>query len=301
MVKHESRKNKPILLVGNGINRLFNGEIDYFDVESLLKENKAEGLSKKCDGNSDSLRFPMKISAKYNGNEKESSKDVKDFLEEKMGISADKKKFISDLLNLKVNTILTTNYSFEFEKIIIPNISVGKIENRYGYGKKGNLRKKERELGIYQYIKLDENKKLWHIHGIATRRSSIILGQYNYGFLLSEIIRYTSGLLSRWNSKTPFQYYSWIDYFVTSDIHILGFAFDLAEIDLWWLLAYKKRHFSYTKVYFYTKTGDLDNDVKTMLCTYDVNIIEIGANNDKDYGNFYKLSIEKIKENLEKK
>ena len=99
MVKHESRKNKPILLVGNGINRLFMNESDYFDVESLLKENKVEGLSKICDGNNDFLRFPMKISAKYNGNEKESSKNVKDFLVKKMDISDKKKKFISDLLN----------------------------------------------------------------------------------------------------------------------------------------------------------------------------------------------------------
>ena len=35
-----------------------------------------------------------------------------------------------------------------------------------------------------------------------------------------------------------------------------------------------------------------------MLCTYDVNIVEIDANN---YETFYKLSIEKIQENLGKK
>ena len=38
MVKHESRKNKPILLVGNGINKLFDKESDYFDVDSLLEK-----------------------------------------------------------------------------------------------------------------------------------------------------------------------------------------------------------------------------------------------------------------------
>ena len=39
MVKHESRKNKPILLVGNGINGLLDKEINYFDVDSLLKKS----------------------------------------------------------------------------------------------------------------------------------------------------------------------------------------------------------------------------------------------------------------------
>lgn len=295
MVKHESRKNKPILLVGNGINRLFKNDYDYFDVETLLKANRRH--SKKCNKNHDYLRFPMKISANYNGNEDDASAVVKGFLEHKMDISKEKKEFINELLNLQVDTILTTNYSFEFEKIIIPNISVGKIKNRYGHGKEGNLREKEKELGIYQFIKLDENKNLWHIHGIATRKKSIILGQYNYAFLLSEVIRYTSSLLSRWNSKNPFYYHSWIDYFVTSDIHILGFAFDLAEIDLWWLLAFKKRHFPFRKVYFYSKFGDLNDDVRTMLCTYDVNLVEIVTNN---FYEFYKIAIEKIKENLEK-
>ena len=271
MAKHESRKNKPILLVGNGINRLFMNESDYFDVESLLKENKVEGLSKKCDGNDDFLRFPMKISAKYNGNEEEASNDVKDFLEEEMDISDEKKKFISELLNLDVTEILTTNYSFEFEKTKIEDISTGKIINQYEKGTEKDLTRKEKDLGIYQYIKLDENKNLWHIHGIATRKNSIILGQYNYGDLLSEIIKYTSNLLNRWNTDTAFNYCSWIDYFVANDIHILGFAFDLAEIDLWWLLAYKKRHFPFRKVYFYSKSGDLNSDVRTMLCTYSRN------------------------------
>lgn len=295
MVKDETRKNKPILLVGNGINRLFMNDSDYFDVETLLKANRKN--YKKCNKNDEYLRFPMKISANYNGNEDDASAVVKGFLVDKMDISKEKKKFISELLNLQVGTILTTNYSFEFEKIIIPNISVGKIKNRYGYGKEGSLREKEKELGIYQFIKLDENKNLWHIHGIATRKKSIVLGQYNYAFLLSEVIRYTSGLLSRWNSKNSFYYHSWIDYFVTSDVHILGFAFDLAEIDLWWLLAFKKRHFPFRKVYFYSKSGDLNNGVRTMLCTYDVNLVEIAT---KNFEEFYKIASEKIKENLKK-
>lgn len=47
MGKHESRKNKPILLVGNGINRLFVNEPeddDSFNVEKV----KGERGSEKC-------------------------------------------------------------------------------------------------------------------------------------------------------------------------------------------------------------------------------------------------------------
>ncbi|HEU4300413.1 TPA: hypothetical protein VVM08_001873 [Streptococcus pneumoniae] len=65
---------------------------------------------------------------------------------------------------------------YEFEKTILTNAFIGKILKLYGYGKEGDFSKKERELGIYQYIKLGNKKKLWHIHGIATRQKSIILG-----------------------------------------------------------------------------------------------------------------------------
>ena len=45
MGKHESRKNKPILLVGNGINRLFANESeddDSFNVEKFRGEKESD-------------------------------------------------------------------------------------------------------------------------------------------------------------------------------------------------------------------------------------------------------------------
>lgn len=48
MGKHESRKNKPILLVGNGINRLFANEPeddDSFNVEKVKGEKESEECS----------------------------------------------------------------------------------------------------------------------------------------------------------------------------------------------------------------------------------------------------------------
>lgn len=64
MGKHESRKNKPILLVGNGINRLFANEPeddDSFNVEKFKGEKEAEECSLHAEI-SESLRFPMRIS-----------------------------------------------------------------------------------------------------------------------------------------------------------------------------------------------------------------------------------------------
>lgn len=160
MGKHESRKNKPILLVGNGINRLFTNEPeddDSFNVEKFKGEKESEKCSLHAEI-SESLRFPMRISVLYKGKEETVAEELTDFLKDKMTISKRKKEFLEDLLNLEVENILTTNYSFEFEKTICTNPSIGKILNLYGYRKEGEISKKEKELGIYQYIKLGDRK-----------------------------------------------------------------------------------------------------------------------------------------------
>ena len=100
MGKHESRKNKPILLVGNGINRLFANEPeddDSFNVEKFKGEKEAEECSLHAEI-SESLRFPMRISVLYKGKEETVAEELTDFLKDKMTISKRKKEFLEDLL-----------------------------------------------------------------------------------------------------------------------------------------------------------------------------------------------------------
>ena len=83
---------------------------------------------------------------------------------------------------------------------------------------------------------------IFHIHGEALKPDSVILGHYFYGTLLFSYDNY----LTR---RAPQQCYrmegghllSWLDYFILGDVYTLGFGFDTAEIDLWWLLCRKKR------------------------------------------------------------
>ncbi|HET0715546.1 TPA: hypothetical protein VQK47_001105 [Streptococcus pneumoniae] len=115
MGKHESRKNKPILLVGNGINRLFANEPEddaSFNVEKFKGEKEAVECTQKSEMNK-ALRFPMRISVNYKGKEETVAQELTYFLKDKMTISERKKKFLDDLLTLKVENILTTNYSFD--------------------------------------------------------------------------------------------------------------------------------------------------------------------------------------------
>ena len=45
---------------------------------------------------------------------------------------------------------------------------------------------------------------------------------------------------------------SWVDYFLTGEVYSVGFGFDLSEIDLWWLVDCKRRHFSNARLHIFT-------------------------------------------------
>ena len=44
---------------------------------------------------------------------------------------------------------------------------------------------------------------------------------------------------------------SWMDYFMLGDVYIVGLGMALSEMDLWWLVNCKKRHFPETNVILY--------------------------------------------------
>jgi hypothetical protein len=56
--------------------------------------------------------------------------------------------------------------------------------------------------------------------------------------------------------------HSWVDYFLRDHLHIVGFAFDFTEIDLWWLLVYKRRRDTKTgRTFFYVV--DISDDIES--------------------------------------
>lgn len=332
------------LFVGNGINRLFSDSLS-------LDELKLEGYSIREEENNivieygniikrykyneyNNINFPMRMMARSLGESKVIQKAIKEKIKSDFNneFLKEQKEFIETLLDLDVTSILTTNYSFEFERSIIEKCSIGKIQSYYknevleediskdktnesieklneSSGKDDELNKKENVLNeeydrdIHQYIELRENnKKLWHIHGIATRYESIVLDHYAYGKLLNKIQKHTKNIIKKFTSSN-YKMVSWVDYFLVGDVHILGFKFDLAEVDLWWLLSFKSRHFQFAKTYFYCMEEELEPEIKIMLKTYNVEIIDPRKsksdaegliNQQKNYKDFYALAIEEM-------
>jgi hypothetical protein len=145
----------------------------------------------------------------------------------------------SRILKAPIDHILTTNYDYTLER------SAG------SEGESGNLQR-EKKYNVFR-CRCISDKFVWHIHGEVDVPNSIMLGHEHYSGQLQKLRNYaTSDRATSGKLKSPFKLgnldfenqtetYSWIDVFLRDDVHIIGTKLDYTEIDLWWLLAYKRR------------------------------------------------------------
>ena len=297
---NERAKRFPqVLLLGNGINRL-SGSSDW---KQLIGKINTNARLNPEDKEQFDIPYPLLAVLAADG---DVDNAVKSHLELFGGLydgELDKiRPYLSRLLSLGFDDILTTNYSYELERVAYPKITRG------GKGCRGIMKHtapvKRAEpkylLHTYSEVKYGEAvNRVWHIHGEVRKPNSIVLGHYNYGSLLR---RMQDVLGSRENvqyrlemANRPPVMDSWLDAFIMGDVYILGFGFDFSEFDLWWLLERKKREkASHGIVRFYSPTHG--NDFKLMMMeTYGAEIISFGFTRPKpDYEGFYNKAIEDI-------
>ena len=95
---------------------------------------------------------------------------------------------------------------------------------------------------------------------------------------------------------------SWIDYFILGDLYILGFGFDFAEFDLWWLVNRKLREKADCgEIYFYEpETKDnyykllAMSDMGIHIESLDTKIGEDEKDKNSKYDAFYNEAIADI-------
>ena len=144
-------------------------------------------------------------------------------------------------VGLKFNHILTTNYDLALEE------AVG--------GKNGTPKNeapvKETRYSIFRRNVVDE-RVIWHLHGDYREHGTINLGYEHYGSFLGQIRAYVTigvtyqstrlpSLMKRLANGGDLAVHSWIDFFFTRDVFIVGLELDVQEIHLWWLLTYRAR------------------------------------------------------------
>ena len=289
-------KRPRVLLLGNGLNRAYNGK-SWDQLLDSIKEAEEFPL------NAEKYIMPMPLKAAMLTNNKLASKMREIVKNANPSDNGHKEQKITwqdfTMTNPEMRRqirrivkhfdyVLTTNYSYEIEMALLEteNLSAKQIAKYMSFHEIDNAQTKFL-INTYNCVK---DTPIWHIHGEARKPDSMIIGSAFYGKLLKRCIERIDGTVTsksneqgkterkqvgkeqeyrrNYRNKQSQKIGSWIDAFVLGDVYILGLGLDFSESDLWWLIDYKSQNkdlFGHT--YFY----DPKKEAK-QVCVADRNI-----------------------------
>lgn len=267
-----------VLLIGNGLNRPFGQTKGKADTDGILRAawRETHDFMLPCRDAEPrhafwDLTLPQQVVVATKDRVQTCMNTLAAAFQE-LTVPDEQAALIRKILDTGFDAILTTNYSLEFEKTVIPNYTPGKAYHRYRTTEK--RKGTARQFGLYQCTELPcgGRPSLWHIHGTALRKDSLVMGQMYYGKLMAEAIA-RANVVNRdfraaQQAHRGFRPKSWVDFFLIGDVHILGFSLELSETDLWWLLSYKRcafREQTGAEVYFYTANEKSIAEEKRLL------------------------------------
>ncbi len=328
--KNNSQPRRKVLFLGNGILRAFgNCAMGCGDLEKLIYD--VSGVSLPAGIDRQTIPFPMRITAAFasSGDCRERIERAVKSLVRKHVKGTDvtnelycnqevvKLRFFKDLIGAGFTDIITTNYSYEIEKVLVGRCPDADSKNHlyedYIYPKKCGIR--ERKYKIWKYYRFPGiGTRIWHVHGEYLKPHSIIFDYYDYCSLLAKVknpkkptsMEKTEECLSDGNNHQENS--NWIQTFVWGDIYILGFSASIEEPLFWWAMARKKhKQPQEGRVYFYEPTfafkgknsrkrNQRQKDVLAMMKAFDAEHRSVGMTISKDsqFKEFYKLACKDI-------
>lgn len=298
-------KTPSVLLLGNGLNMTFDGTAWK---ELIHKLGRREDLPAEM-----SLPYPLQILLATHGSCRKSLiEDQYDLI----GIHprGDFLGLLSRLLNMGFDDILTTNYSYELERALFPEETDPKrILRRVQRMTRRTIDRAEIRNLMHTFNRLEDANgtvnRVWHIHGEARKIASMVVGHYEYASLLAAMKGVSDARRDAYRhlDVRPLDKLSWVDQFILGDVYVLGFGFNPAEFDLWWLLDRKQREKGrHGRVWFYEPREDVAFDEKIeLLRTMDVEILDLGMTLSKDplkrsrqFEDFYPMAMDDIEKRM---
>lgn len=285
------------LLLGNGINRAFSKN----SWDDMLKS-----VATRNDFEPGKMNAPMPLRAVILTDDKidQAAKNLKEMF---CGEITDLEHgdLLRRLLSAGFDDVLTTNYSYELETAAkgAERLSEGQIAGMMRHTE-GNRAEARYLLHTFNEVACEgRNNRIWHVHGESRKPDSMLLGHYWYGNLTARIAAEVKSNGNRYRElekkNAPLPRNSWIDGFLLDDLFILGFGFDLSEIDLWWLLNRRKREKARKgKIVFYDPRIDLEEnrERKALLELMDVKTVSFAGYGieKEDYQEFYRRAVRDI-------
>ena len=306
-IKESFLAERRVLLTGNGISDAqkisWNDMLSYIQ-EKLIQKNKNSESEKIEEINNISPTLFFESLCKKSADQNKTEKELRSLVKEYVG---DKSNFVHKLWNI-YNVILTTNFD---NNLVISKADM--IENDEDPKEKHLTYENNLQFRRLDFIYDKIQKSIFFIHGYFKNPSTICLGYEQYTENLNKIENFVVQKYSEKNykNKTENKSVSWIDYFFKENttIDILGLSLCDEEIDLWWILNYRKKILQRIKnntINYYDIPVDCieDNSVKAkrtakqkILESFGINVVQI-EKAKKYNSDFYSLCLKKIKEEI---
>lgn len=218
--------------------------------------------------------------------------DTESFIKEKLANELTKSMpsdFYSKLASIKADNYITTNY----EHFICDSLL------KYGCKKGGGYNGPKRRLKPHFTLERDGKPiRIWNIHGAVEDEDSILLGLYEYSKYVTDI----DDVLKPIEQEDPnINKSSWPYVMLHSDVHMLGFGLGYEEIDIWYVLTFRKRLIRKgiiprNNFFYYSIMDDrYDADKMALLKTLDVEEVPINIDKSENaYEKAYNIIHEKI-------
>lgn len=294
---------KTTIFLGNGFNRCTKGNKSWVDLLTLVAADYNVTINDELKRNLYTFLYErIVLSPNHMDDIKRKEESIKTSIASDMG-KIHPIDLYRKLVDLNASNLITTNYDYclkeAYEDCNYSKKSVDASEDIYSIRRNVELQNSD-----------NKSVKIWHIHGEVNYPKSIMLGLDHYCGSISKMDSYLKGTYSfKKEGKTivpekiknklveniPFDYYSWIELFFNSNVHILGFGMDYSETDLWWILNKRARLLkelnikNMNKIYFY---GEIDNTKAAMLRDFEVEVVEVETH-DNDY---YQQNVNVIEE-----
>lgn len=246
------------LLIGNGLNRTLENSISWTD---LLKDLSTELNTKHYE----EIPLPLEFERIVNNYLEDSNDPTPEFYSKVKGSVIRKIKDTrlpensvhKRLTEIKLDSILTTNYDFLLEYVF-----------NDAYSHKGESNKKY----FFESTSTQKGIKFYHLHGIAASAQSICLGYEHYVGIVEKLRSELNSKANNEASKMKIKQIlfgdadknnTWGEKFYTSDLDIIGFNLSDCEIDIWWLIT----HRAYL---YYSNYYGLKDKIKNTITYHDV-------------------------------
>lgn len=295
---HPNQRPK-VLLLGNGMLRLGNEAAGWDDL--LVKIKTRPG---KLDVKGANVPYAMQPEALCGVDVEQIQRDVS------ANIVTLKKHhpLLDELLGLPFDAVLTTNYTYEAEAILSGKEWPGKSERRKAFTVLDNKPTVRHNTFICNSVKVPGRGVIpvFHIHGEAERKHSLILSYYSYANALSRLVTYNrdklkDSLNEHQQEQKDYQCRCWLDYFIMGDVWSVGFGLDVSEFDVWWAIerkAREKAEHGRFKAYFEKKPDAKTDTAQVLLLgAMDADYKSIPLTGDK-YEALYREVIDDIKKDM---